>query len=220
MTIDEAKRFIEGQARLNQVGNITSAQLNIYFERAQLEVVDELRKVFEESSIISDELSPILETIDITQISSGVASKPSNYRFLIPPLEADYYTNATSTVVAYQSWVPVIFVTHGEKSIRLNSQIDYPTAIDPIAVNYDTYFQIYPDTLQKVRLTYIRKPLTPNWAYTTVNSGQVYNAGSSQGFELPDSTHMRICLKVLGYYGISLRDQELFGSSEGKLNKA
>jgi hypothetical protein len=205
MTIDEAKKYIEGLARQNQVGNITPTQLNIYFERAQLELVKELRAGFEATSIISDDLAPLVASTEITQLVSGVANKPSDYFYLIPPLEADYYLNATS----YQSWKPVIFVTHGEKAIRLNSQIDYPEADTPIAVNYASHFQVFPETIQKVKMTYIRKPLTPRWGYTIINSAPVYNSGTSQNFELPESTHTKICNKVLGYYGISLRDGEI-----------
>jgi hypothetical protein len=216
MTIDEAKKFIEGQARLNQIGNISPAQLNIYFKRAQLEIVDELRALFEASSIISDELSPLVSTTDITQITSGVANKPTDFRFVIPPLEADYYVNATDTDPAYQNYVPVYFITHNEKALRLNSQIDYPTREVPIAINYNGYFQIYPDTVQKIRLTYIKTPTDPIWAYTTTNSSPVYDSLNSVQFTLPEPTHLRICWKVLGYFGISLRDADLVQNTEIK----
>lgn len=213
MTIDEAKKYIEGQARQNQVGNISISQLNIYFKRAQLEVVDELRAVFEQTSMVSDALAPLIETSTMNTVNSGQITKPVDYRFIIPPIES-FYTSG-----AYSSWVPVSFVTHGEKALRLVSQINYPPEDEPIAVNFDSYFQIYPESISQVRLTYVRNPQDPIWGYTIVNNSPVYSSGSSRNFELPDSTHMRICQKVLGYFGISLRDPELVVTTNANLNK-
>lgn len=226
MTIDEAKKFIEGQARKNQVGNVTPAQLNIYFKRAQLEIVNNLignieeyqpgrplpRKSFETTSIISDDIANLIAASEFP-MTAGVAPKPSDYMYLIPPMEG------SSSTPASLSWTPVMFTTHGEKSMRLNSQINYPESDNPIGVNYNTYFQVYPESIPRGRITYIRKPLDPVWGYTTVNSAPVYNSGTSQNFELPEAIHMKICQKVLEYYGISLRDEELIVTSDKKLKE-
>lgn len=232
MTIDEAKQYIYGQARKNQVGNITVAQLNIYFKRAQLEIVNDLmgnieeyqpgrpvpKKAFEMTSIISDDLATLIKSSDITQVSGGVVTKPTDYMYFVN-MEADYFTNPeTCDDSGYQSWVQVDFVTHGEKAARMNSQINYPDAYTPIAVNYNGTFQVYPDATQKVRLTYMRKPLDPVWGYTITNSAPVYNSGSSQDFELPEPVHTKICQKVLEYIGISTRDGELISIADQKLN--
>jgi hypothetical protein len=146
-------------------------------------------------------------------MTDGVAPKPSDYMYLIPPMEA------SNSVPASLSWTPVMFTTHGEKSMRLNSQINYPESDNPIGVNYNTYFQVYPTDMVKGKITYIRKPVDPVWGYTTVNSAPVYNSGTSQNFELPESMHTRLCQKVLEYYGISLRDADLVNASENKQNK-
>ncbi len=232
MTIDEAYKYIFAQARKNQVGNITPSQFNIYAKRAQLEIVNDLfgnieqyqagrpvpLKSFEVTSIISDDLSPLIQSVDVTQLVSGKVNKPSDYLYYIN-LEADYFTNPTDcdTDDAYQSWVQVDFVTHNEKSNRLNSQINYPDAYEPIAVNYAGFFQIYPDNTQKARVTYLRKPKDPVWNFDTVNSAPVYNATGSQDFELPEPVQTKICQKILEYIGISTRDSELICVAEMKL---
>jgi hypothetical protein len=226
MTIDEAKKFVEAQARKNQVGNVTPAQFNIYATRAQLEILNDLvgnieeyqpgrplpRKSFEITSIISDDLANLVAASEFP-MTAGVAPKPNNYMYLIPPMEA------SESVPASLSWTPVIFITHGEKAMRLNSQINYPESDNPIGVNYNTFFQVYPDDMSRGRITYIRKPTDPVWGYTTVNSAPVYNSVTSQGFELPEAMHMRICQKILEYYGVSLRDGELLNVTENKLTK-
>jgi hypothetical protein len=226
MTIDEAKRFIEGQARQNQVGNVTISQLNAYFKRAQLEIVNNLvgnieeyqpgrplpQKSFEVTSVISDDLANLVAASEFP-MTAGVAPKPADYMYLIPPMEASVSTPASL------SWTPVMFTTHGEKSMMLNSQINYPESDNPIAVNYNTFFQVYPNNIPRGRLTYIRKPADPVWGYTTVNSSPVYNSGTSQNFELPEAVHMKICQKVLEYYGISIRDEELIASAFKKLKE-
>ncbi len=225
MTIDEAKKFIEGQARLNQVGNISPDQLNIYFKRAQLEIVNDLfgnkeeyqpgrpvpRKSFEVTSVISDELANLVAASEFP-MTNGVAPKPNDYMYIIPPMEASVSNPASL------SWTPVVFTTHGEKPMRLQSQINYPEEDSPVAINYNTFFQVYPN-MTTGRITYIRKPADPRWGYTTVNSAPVYNSATSQNFELPESVHMKICQKVLEYYGISLRDPDLLNVSDKKLKE-
>jgi hypothetical protein len=210
VNINEAKKYIEAQARQNQVGNIPIDKLNVFFKRAQLEIVDELRDAFEATSIISDHLAPLVVSVEISGLASGIANKPANFYSFIPPLEVDY------TSGAFQTWYPADLITHGEKGVRLNSQIDYPGVDNPIAINYAGYFQVYPTTTEKVRLTYIKKPADPAWNYTIVNSAPTYNAAGSIDFELPEATHTRICNKVLGYYGISLRDGELLSIEKQK----
>jgi hypothetical protein len=226
MTIDEAKRFIDGQARKNQVGYVTPAQFNIYAKRAQLEIVNSVvgnieeyqpgrplpRKSFEVTSIISDDLANLIAASEFP-MTAGVAPKPNDYMYLIPPMEASISDPASL------SWVNVEFATHGEKSMRLNSQINYPETTTPMAVNYSSFFEVYPDSMQRGRITYIRKPADPEWAYTTVNSAPVYNSGASQDFELPEQVHTSICEKILEYIGISTRDGELLKTVDNKLTK-
>jgi hypothetical protein len=113
----------------------------------------------------------------------------------------------------------VEFATHGEKAMRLNSQINYPELENPMAVNYSSFFEVHPSSMLRGRITYIRKPLDPAWGYTTVNSAPVYNAGTSQNFELPEQVHTKICQKILEYIGISTRDGELLSTADKKLKE-
>lgn len=228
MTIDEAKQYVYAKARKNQVGNIKLTDLNVFFKRAQDEVVNALwgqvqeyqpgrpipKKAFEITSTISDDLAPLVTTTTLYNLISGVANKPSDFLYYIN-LEADYFVN-NPDLPGYQSWVQVDEITHIEKPLRLNSQINYPKAEFPVAVNYGTYFKVYPENTQRVQITYIRKPLTPYWAYTTINGQPVYNAGGSQDFELGAGVHNMICEKVLEYFGVSTRDEELFQISQTK----
>lgn len=234
MTIDEAKKYVYAKARKNQVGNIKLADLNIYFKRAQLEIVNSLwgniqeyqpgrpipRKAFEMTQTISDDLAPLITTTTVYNMTSGRADKPTDFLYYIN-LESDYYINPTSCIAddQFQSWVQVDLITHGQKPDRLNSQINYPDASYPIAVNYGSYFQLYPDNIARVKISYLRKPVDPIWAYTMIDSQPVYDSGNSVNFELPEGTHNSICEKVLEYFGISTRDTELYQAAESKLEK-
>ncbi len=138
MTIDEAKKYIEAQARKNQVGNIPIGQMNIYFKRAQLEIVNDLfgnieqyqperpvpLKSFEVTSIISDDLAPLIQSLDITQLVSGKATRPTDYLYFIN-LEADYYKaspgDVNDRIIAEHQLEPswIIMHRHG-KFTRIN----------------------------------------------------------------------------------------------------
>lgn len=64
---------------------------------------------------------------------------------------------------------------------------------------------MYPTSIASISLSYLRKPATPEWAYTTVNDEPVYDAGNSQDFETGETTHLEICMRILSAVGVNLR---------------
>ena len=55
-------------------------------------------------------------------------------------------------------------------------------------------------------LTYIKKPASPTWSFTTVNNIEIYNASNSTQLTLPESTHKEIAHRILSYLGVALRE--------------
>jgi len=208
MNINEAKDYIFAIARKNQIGNIPIQQLNLYFRRAQLEIVSSLRDQYELTSIVSDNLAPLVTPVELYN-SSDKFIKPDDYYHWVD-IYSNLYTNSESCGVdPTKEWVPVELIPQNKKSYRRSSLIVSADNRHPIAINYGSYFEVVP-TPVKVQLTYIRQPKNPVWAYVDTPQRPVYNPLLSQDFELPESTHQEICFKVLNYMGIATRDADLY----------
>ena len=59
------------------------------------------------------------------------------------------------------------------------------------------------------KITYIKKPSDPNWAYSTVNNIEIYNSSNATQITLSDTTHKEIANRILGYIGINLREADI-----------
>ena len=61
----------------------------------------------------------------------------------------------------------------------------------------------------KIWLNYIKTPSKPNWGYVVVNNKPLYNANSSQDFELHLSEESELVYKILTLFGINLQKPDL-----------
>jgi hypothetical protein len=78
---------------------------------------------------------------------------------------------------------------------------------------------LYPTTIiTGVTIDYIRKPLTPKWTYTEVGGNPIFNisANDYQDVEIHISDDFRLIQKVLGYAGVSIRENDIIQYSEVK----
>jgi len=93
-----------------------------------------------------------------------------------------------------------------------NEQYSAPSLTYPVFVKYDGKYEVFPDTIQSdVTALYIRKPKTPKWTFIEVGGNPVYNpsANDFQDIELHPSDETRLIIKILGYCGVTLRDQQV-----------
>ena len=61
------------------------------------------------------------------------------------------------------------------------------------------------------------KPLNPNWGFITGSLNQyIYNAGTSQNFELDSSEQSNIVMKILKYCGVIINDPTIIQVAEQK----
>lgn len=214
MNINEAKDYIFAIARKNQIGNIPIAQLNLYFERAQLDVIADLRQDYQKSSIVTDSLTQIVATKELYNQGDKFFFPDDYYDWI--DLFSFAYTNANACGVSpTQEWVPIELIPVSKLSYRGKSTIVKAETLFPVAVEYDAYYYVLPPP-PKVQLTYLRVPASPKWAYTLVNNFPIYDPINSQDFELFESTHNQICFKVLNYMGIATRDADLYQTTSEK----
>jgi hypothetical protein len=107
---------------------------------------------------------------------------------------------------------PIDIVDSSSLRYILNSADVTPTSANPIAVKRSAGYRLFPDnSISSVILSYYKIPSTPIFGFQSVGSDDyyIYDSSISTDFELPESTHNDITIKILKYLGINLRDSDL-----------
>ena len=106
------------------------------------------------------------------------------------------------------------------------SKLTQPTITSPVYIQNsanssgDWSIKIYPNTIiNNVLCTYIKKPSTANWGYTSISGNALYNASTSVNFELHESEETTLVLKILAYAGLNIKDAAVVQVADGKENK-
>ena len=68
--------------------------------------------------------------------------------------------------------------------------------------------KVDPD-VKNVSIFYIKKPEKVEWGYVVTNEQALYNASSSDNFELHASEEITLVVKILGLVGIVIQKQDL-----------
>ena len=92
-----------------------------------------------------------------------------------------------------------------------------PTKLFPVYTRYQNYIKVLPLDIKRVSLEYLRKPKKPNWTFIKLPDGsEMFNPAdvSFQDFELHDSEFSNIVIKMLSYFGLNLREQEVIQIAE------
>ena len=176
-----------------------------FAELAQLDVVRRLRKAYESGTIVTDNTSN-LKAEKLIQVVNGAITKPEDYLFYNAPLTRLFYKdnegNQKSTLRG------VDLVTDAELGDRLASQFDKPTITYPILVDYQDTFNVYPEEMTSVKLTYIRKPKKPKWGFIDVDGEPVYDPATSVDFELPIDMTGELVYRIAELMGVNVRSAD------------
>lgn len=213
MTIDAAYQLVNLVINKRQQGYITPDQFNNVAPTMQLSLINDrignAKKYrpgypipavgFGLNQKTREELRPLLIKPTATAVTAGVATIPADYL---------YYDTVTAGGYNVQE------VQDDELAELNNSLIKPPTTRFPKMTIHSNGINIFPTSITTINLSYLRKPVTPVWGYTTVNDEPVYNAGTSQDFETSSTTHLEICNMILSTFGMSLNLSELVQYAE------
>jgi hypothetical protein len=204
MTIDEAIRLTRFVLNKDQNGYMTGDQFNLLAPIAQLSVLNNrignIRQYqvshpvpangFSNTQKSREDIMPLMVQPTTTAVSTGIAAYPTDYI---------YYNTLTSAAGKL-----IKEATEDEMVELNNSSIMPPSAMFPKFVMHADGFHIYPTSITSIKLSYIRKPETPIWAYTISNNEEVYDAGNSQDFELAETAHLEIVMLILQMAGVNI----------------
>jgi hypothetical protein len=102
------------------------------------------------------------------------------------------------------------------------SSLTAPTTTYPAFLLINDLIKVYPDTFTtygSIEATYFRYPKDPKWTYISLFGGEPSFDQSQpdyQDFELPLEDEYKLCMKILQYCGVSIRESEVtqFGMAQ------
>ena len=153
----------------------------------------------------------------ITQFASKITIDKVSGKFTLPEdlyfIEDDgVVTGSTETHVG-----KVIEEVERSQINYLNNSISKPTVLYPIYERYSDNIEVYPTSIQKIDVRYLRVPKMPNWTYFSLLSGDpLFNPAdtSFQDFELHNSEFSNIVLRMLSHFGLNLRETDVIQIAE------
>lgn len=96
---------------------------------------------------------------------------------------------------------------------RVNASSDYP-----IYLRMSAGFRTYPEDIEAIRISYLRKHKIANWTFNVVMGNEVYNPSAQdfQDIDLHDSEESKVILKTLEKLGVNLKETDLQAVSLNK----
>ena len=168
-------------------------------------------------------------------INGGLENLPDRIRekilyFLVEDVSltynAPYFTLPTNLryidSVYYDNVNEVEFCKHNKEfKLLLNYADSLPSVTTPIGLLVGSKIKIAPTAIvDKITISYLRKPLIPNWTYTVVGGSELFNpsAPDFQDVDLHPSEENKVVLKTLQRFGINLKEVDLIQATTMKEN--
>lgn len=198
--------------RVNELGKTGTSgydsqdEFNDKIYSVQLELAEVLADVYEENQKASDALAPFIIKTDITTLSNGLITKPSDYLHL-----------CTIWLLRNGNIYPTAKLPVNGTATTLTSPVRGPSLVNnDVAYNFvNDKIQLYPNAIMTVRVIYIKQPdlakitLIPasnaDSDYLTVDA----NPANTIDLKWPVSMFNIIVYMVLEKLGIEMKEQLL-----------
>ena len=218
--VDTVYQRVLAIANKEQRGYITPLEFNLLANQAQLSIFEnyfvELNQALAmpgNESEYSDIVKTLNEKISIFKndgdlvpltYASGYFSYPSDMH----KLGTLYYRH---NGVATEDSVEIQEIDYNELIDYNNSPLTKPTLSRPIYSRSENGIKVFstPLIINNVVTSYTKIPAKVEWGYVVTNEQALYNASSSDNFELHASEEITLVVKILGLVGIVIQKQDL-----------
>ena len=210
MNINDAYKFIQFVASKESRGWISPAEFNLAAELAQLTLYSEKEAEFMATKKIGADMLPFSVSAEVTPAAGKIAypTSPDAFRHLLSVYNA-------TTFKRYDE------LTQAELADAMRSKIVTPTASYPAIVQREDFIYIYPTTVVDVSIIeFLKRPTTPEWAYTIESSRPVYDAGNSNNFDFDQILFLELAMRILQHVGVNIKDTEVAQYGMSFNNKA
>jgi hypothetical protein len=122
------------------------------------------------------------------------------------------FTNYNSLGNPFTDYKTLSLLSNDEYNSEQKSSINPVSVKRPIVKRVGGYLQFFPFNIGSygiMNLTYLRKPVKPFWAVTTVNDAYVYDPANSIQLDFEDLDIEKIKFKLLKNIGVNLQDDDL-----------
>lgn len=164
--------------------------------------------------------------VNWTTIESAVVYTVVNNTDLL--ISADIFQNVGDDyyIVSAQQYKELEKVNLSKITMLNLSNLTAPSSLFPVFTQEDYLMQAYPISstyvlgkLGQIQAQYFRYPKAPKWTYITLAGGEpVFDQSQLdyQDFEIPKEDEYKICMKILQYCGVSIREAEVtqFGMAQ------
>lgn len=223
MDIDKVYRFAQYCSNKSQSGYLSPKDFNLSLPRAFSEWITKTYENskpndttgYEDNTKTTDDLSFLKVPQYVVNLDSrGVFKKPEDYLHMnYMSFNKAYLEDGVTQVdvkgvdIVRDHELPKFLGSHiYKKSLKRRNYI--------MATIGDEEIKLYPNDIQRVNFSYLRKPIDPVWAFTLVSGRPVYDVVNSVDLECPDEAVNEIVMMALSYLGINLREPELVQYSE------
>jgi hypothetical protein len=199
------KNFTEYVSNKNQAGNsLTVSQFNDVAHRAQMQVFEKDRAIFITEGIMSDFLK--------TFASTRIYNKNSAVGEFVIPVDLEHISELRTYHLKKDGTgidVELDEVKNSDWGKITGSSLFEASSRFPKYSEWGSVVRYLPKDLNILTLDYLRTPVAPEWAFTTVNNRPVYNAANSVNFEWADFSFNNVAAMFLQIVGVNLKDAEL-----------
>ena len=227
ISVNTVYQTVLALANKEQRGYITPQEFNLYAEHAQNSIfeqyfydLNQFKRVPGNGSEYADMLKNLEEKINIFNTyrrSANVSSNTPGHSGIYASFDDIYRLGAVEIDYSgSENFVKVEQVNISEKAMYENSPLTKPTQKRPIFIQYQDFnggIRVFPNPQSSAKLvvSYIRKPVKPNWTYIVVNEKALYDhsAGDHQDFELHPSDQTELVVKILQLSGVAIKDYNL-----------
>lgn len=241
VSVQQVYDTLKDLANKDQKGFITPAVFNNFAGVAQINIYNELFQELVKAKQIqrqnfdpgrdksvrkqaTEDLSVFIVSDFELESSDGIFFKPANLSKIISISSTNEdrpgidYISSTSSYNRKQ----VELVYDAEKIDRiLTSNLSTPTEDFPVALISDE-IEVFPSTIDKIRVTYYRRPgsiningdatnAQPTYASVMLMGSEQFNANSSLNFMLPPHYTTELVMEMAKLIGVRLRDPNLAG---------
>ena len=214
-------------ANKEQRGYITPQEFNLMADQAQLEILEQYfydinqwGRQHGNNTAHSDMLTNLEEKVSrfekydqLAEVGEGGGNVMTSLFEDIYRLEMVRVRYQAAEIVAAEEIQLNELIKYGESPLGKWSKkrpvyTRYLGTINPEAI------RIYPnpsfDTdIDKVYLSYIKTPATPNWVYVVINDKALYNSTTSTDFELHPSEESELVYRILAFAGVAIEKPQL-----------
>ena len=239
VSIDRVYQKVLAFANKEQRGYITPQEFNLFADQAQMEIFEQYfydmnqwsrqhgndTKYADMVDVIEDKISIFLNfdrRFSFVSVNGDVDLREDYAHIQVSDIHrinvvrVHYSEHGNEGVVAEE-------IVRGENLMNIvQSPLTKPTFKRPIFQKYNganhhvglNRIKIYPHgTLEfwedSCWISYIKKPVSPNWGYVVVNDKALYNSTSSTDFELHPSEESELVYRILAFAGVAIEKPQL-----------